>query len=152
MGLNSTEVAYQFGQLGSGFSDEAVEVTPPTGKVIVAIQFLENQVHRPFRSRAIKSGEELDLGENSFSGISHRLEFISAPNLHWPDTIFTFDYGTSVLFTCDAFGLHYCSEEVFDIDQETIYEDFRFYYECLMGPNARSVLQALKRLAKLPVL
>ena len=34
MGLNSTEVAYGFGQLGSGFSDEAVEVTPPTGKVI----------------------------------------------------------------------------------------------------------------------
>ena len=44
MGLNSTEVAYQFGQLGSGFSDEAVEVTPPTGKVIVAIQFLEDTV------------------------------------------------------------------------------------------------------------
>jgi len=44
MGINSTEVSYQFGQLGSGFSDEAVEVTPPTGKVIVAITFLENTV------------------------------------------------------------------------------------------------------------
>ncbi len=44
MGINSTEVAYGFGQLGSGFSDEAVEVTPPTGKVIVAIQFLEDTV------------------------------------------------------------------------------------------------------------
>ena len=44
MGLNSTEVAYGFGQLGSGFSDEAVEVTPPAGKVIVAIQFLEDTV------------------------------------------------------------------------------------------------------------
>jgi hypothetical protein len=44
MGQNSTEVAYSFGQLGSGFSDEAVEVTPPTGKVIVAIQFLEDTV------------------------------------------------------------------------------------------------------------
>ena len=44
MGLNSTEVAYGFGQLGSGFSDEAVEVTPPAGKVIVAIQFLEETI------------------------------------------------------------------------------------------------------------
>jgi len=44
MGINSTEVAYSFGQLGSGFSDEAVEVTPPAGKVIVAIQFLEDTV------------------------------------------------------------------------------------------------------------
>ena len=44
MGQNSTEVAYGFGQLGSGFSDEAVEVTPPSGYVIVAIQFLEDTV------------------------------------------------------------------------------------------------------------
>ena len=44
MGQNSTEVAYGFGQLGSGFSDEAAAVTPPTGKVIVAITFLEDTV------------------------------------------------------------------------------------------------------------
>ena len=41
MGLNSTEVAYGFGQLGSGFTDEGSALTPPTGKVIVAITFLE---------------------------------------------------------------------------------------------------------------
>jgi hypothetical protein len=44
MGINSTEVAYGFGQLGSGFSDIASVVTPPAGKVIVAIQFLEDTV------------------------------------------------------------------------------------------------------------
>ena len=44
MGLNSTGTAYNFGQLGSGFSDEAVEVTPPDGKVIVAITFLDATV------------------------------------------------------------------------------------------------------------
>ena len=44
MGQNSTEVAYAFGQLGSGFSDEAVAVTPPSGKVIIAMTFLEDTV------------------------------------------------------------------------------------------------------------
>jgi hypothetical protein len=44
MGLNSTNTAWSLGQLGSGFSDEAVEVTPPSGKVIVAIQFLDAAV------------------------------------------------------------------------------------------------------------
>ncbi|QNI74836.1 diflavin flavoprotein [Synechococcus sp. NOUM97013] len=116
----------------------------------VAIQFLENQVHRPFKSRAVKSGDELDLGTNSDSGVSHRFEFLSAPNLHWPDTIFSFDHGTGVLYTCDAFGLHYCSDDVFDCDPGAIAPDFRFYYDCLMGPNARSVLQALKRMDGLP--
>jgi len=44
MGQNSTEVAYSFGQLGSGFSDEAVAVTPPAGKVIIAMTFLEDTI------------------------------------------------------------------------------------------------------------
>ena len=44
MGLNSIGTAYDFGQLGSGFSDEAAEVTPPAGKKIVAITFLEETV------------------------------------------------------------------------------------------------------------
>ena len=42
MGQNSTEVAYGFGQLGSGFSDEAVAVTPPSGKVIIAVSFISD--------------------------------------------------------------------------------------------------------------
>ena len=116
----------------------------------VAIQFLENQVHRPFRSRAVKSGDELDLGTNPASGVQHRFEFLSAPNLHWPDTIFSFDHGTGILYTCDAFGLHYCSDDLFDVDPGAIAPDFRFYYDCLMGPNARSVLQAMKRMDDLP--
>ena len=116
----------------------------------VAIQFLENQVHRPFKSRAVKSGDELDLGTNPESGVQHRFEFLSAPNLHWPDTIFSFDHGTGILYTCDAFGLHYCSDDVFDVDPGAIAPDFRFYYDCLMGPNARSVLQAMKRMDALP--
>jgi flavorubredoxin/flavin reductase (DIM6/NTAB) family NADH-FMN oxidoreductase RutF len=116
----------------------------------VAIQFLENQVHRPFRSRAVKTGEMLDLGRNPESGVAHRFEFLSAPNLHWPDTIFSFDHGSGILYTCDAFGLHYCSNDLFDVDPGAIAPDFRFYYDCLMGPNARSVLQALKRMEALP--
>ncbi len=116
----------------------------------VAIQFLTNQIHRPFKSTAVKSGNELDLGINPSSGTHHRFEFLSAPNLHWPDTIFSFDHGTGILYTCDAFGLHYCSDNLFDDEPETIASDFRFYYDCLMGPNARSVLQALKRIGNLP--
>tara|TARA_Y100001968_G_scaffold331657_1_gene387023 strand:- start:7192 stop:8967 length:1776 start_codon:yes stop_codon:yes gene_type:complete len=116
----------------------------------VAIKFLEDQLHRDFCSRAIKSGEILDLGFNSSSQVHHRIEFLSAPNLHWPDTIFSFDHGTKILYTCDAFGLHYCSNELFDTDVDSISTDFRYYYDCLMGPNARSVIQALKRINKLP--
>jgi len=40
MGQNSTEVAYQFGQMGSAYTDLAKPIVPPTGLVIVAITFL----------------------------------------------------------------------------------------------------------------
>ena len=97
----------------SGLIKYLIELNPHIEIVAskVAIKFLEDQIHQPFRSRTVKSGEELNLEINSISGIAHKIEFISAPNLHWPDTIFSFDHGTQVLYTCDAFGLHYCSEK-----------------------------------------
>ena len=136
----------------SGLIGDLIDLNPEIEIVgsKVAIQFLKDQVHRPFKSRAVKSGDELDLGTNADSGLQHRFEFLSAPNLHWPDTIFSFDHGCGILYTCDAFGLHYCSDELFDSDPGAIAPDFRFYYDCLMGPNARSVLQALKRMDALP--
>ena len=111
----------------------------------VAIQFLENMVHQPFQAQIVKNGDRLDLGNG------HELEFVSAPNLHWPDTIFTYDYQTQVLYTCDAFGMHYCDEPTYDETLELIESDFKYYYDCLMKPNARSVLGAIKRMKKLEV-
>ena len=111
----------------------------------VAIQFLENMVHQPFNSMVVKSGQKLDLGNG------HELEFVSAPNLHWPDTIFTYDHKTSTLYTCDVFGMHYCDDRTFDENFSGLEEDFKYYYDCLMGPNARSVLSALKRIDKLEI-
>ncbi|MEG3957530.1 diflavin flavoprotein [Microcoleus sp. herbarium2] len=109
----------------------------------VAIQFLENLVHQPFERLVVKNGDKLDLGND------HIIEFVSAPNLHWPDTIFSYDSKTQVLFTCDAFGMHYCTDSTFDDDLAAVEEDYHFYYECLMAPNARSVLAAMKRMAEL---
>jgi flavorubredoxin/flavin reductase (DIM6/NTAB) family NADH-FMN oxidoreductase RutF len=130
----------------SGLIPDVLELAPQATVVgaKVAIAFLEDLVHRPFERQIVKNGDQLDLGKG------HVLEFVNAPNLHWPDTIFTYDHKTSVLFTCDAFGLHFCSDASYDEDLEVISPDFRFYYECLMAPNARSVLSAMKRMDKLP--
>ncbi len=120
----------------------APEITVVASKV--AIQFLEDLVHQPFKRRIVKNGDRLDLGNG------HEFEFVIAPNLHWPDTIFSFDHKNQILYTCDAFGLHYCTDSTFDDDLKAIEPDFKYYYECLMGPNARSVLSALKRMGELP--
>ncbi|MGC1247843.1 MAG: diflavin flavoprotein [Spirulinaceae cyanobacterium] len=129
----------------SGLVKDVLELAPQAVVVgaKVAIKFLEDLVHKPFEKLVVKNGDQLDLGNG------HVLEFVNAPNLHWPDTIFTYDAKTQVLFTCDAFGMHYCSDSAYDEDIKAIEPDYRFYYECLMAPNARSVLSAMKRMDKL---
>ena len=72
-----------------------------------AIRYLADIVNRPFKSLVVKDGDTLDLGNKT-------LKFIAAPNLHWPDTIYTWLVEDRILFTCDSFGAHYCSEEMFD--------------------------------------
>ena len=129
----------------SGLVKDFLQLAPDVTVVgsKVAIQFLENLVHQSFKTQLVKNGDRLDLGNG------HELEFVIAPNLHWPDTIFTYDHLTKILFTCDAFGMHYCSDATFDEDLDAISAEYKYYYECLMAPNARSVMSALKRMGEL---
>jgi flavorubredoxin/flavin reductase (DIM6/NTAB) family NADH-FMN oxidoreductase RutF len=110
----------------------------------VAMQFLDGLIHQPYQQQIVKNGDRLDLGNG------HELEFVSAPNLHWPDTILTYDHQTQTLFTCDVFGMHYCDDRTYDEDLAILNADFQTYYDCLMEPNARSVLAAIKRMGDLP--
>jgi len=110
----------------------------------VCLQFLKGLSHRTFKEQAVKGGDKIDLGGG------HVVEFVMAPNLHWPDTMFSFDHATGVMFTCDAFGMHYCSEDAYDVDLKAILPHYRFYYDCLMKPNAKSVTTALRKVKDLP--
>ncbi|CCH65577.1 Diflavin flavoprotein A 1 [Richelia intracellularis HM01] len=129
----------------SGVIEDVLQLAPRATVLAskIALQFLDNLVHDPFSKRIVKSGDRINIGKG------HEIEFVSAPNLHWPDTIFSYDHQTQVLYTCDAFGMHYCSEDTFDKDLEAIEADFRFYYDCLMGPNARSLINAMKKMGQL---
>ncbi len=131
----------------SGLVKEILALAPQVTVVgsKVAMQFLENLIHQPFQKQMVKQGDRLDLGNG------HELIFTSAPNLHWPDTILTYDTKTHILFTCDVFGMHYCNDLLYDDEPERLAPHFQYYYDCLMRPNARSVLSALKRTANLDV-
>lgn len=125
----------------SGLIGDVLELAP-NATVLgskVCLSFLANLVQKPFKSQAVKGGDVIDLGGG------HELKFIMAPNLHWPDTMFSFDPASRLLYTCDAFGLHFCTEDMFDTNLEAVMPHYRFYYECLMKPNARSVLTALRK-------
>ena len=105
----------------------------------VCLAFLDNLVQKEFNKLVVKGGDVLELGDG------RQLKFVPAPNLHWPDTMFSYDTESEFVYTCDAFGAHYCTKDVFDEELPKLMPHFSFYYECLMKPNARSVLTALRK-------
>lgn len=93
----------------------------------------------------------LDLGDG------HVLEFIDLPNVHWPDTIGTFDRSTGVLFSCDAFGSFGKVEEG-SFDDELTEEQLAFYeeeavryYANIIGSFSMFVTKAVDKCKELPI-
>lgn len=130
----------------SGLTPDVVAMWPDC-EVIgskVCIAFLDGLTHVNMKTRVVKGGDTVDLGGG------HVIEFTIAPNLHWPDTMFSYDHASQIMFTCDAFGMHYCSDDPYDTDLSLLDDHYRFYYDCLMKPNARSVTTALRKVKDMP--
>lgn len=109
-----------------------------------ALNYLQEIVGRPFKSLKVKDGDSLDLGNKT-------LTFISAPNLHWPDTIFTWLEDDGLLFTCDSFGAHYCDERMFD-DLVSDYDDsFKYYFDVILRPFSKFMLKAIEKIKDLEI-
>ncbi len=109
-----------------------------------AIRYLEDIVNKPFKSLIVKEGDTLDLGNKT-------LKFISAPNLHWPDSIFTLLVEDRILFTCDSFGAHYCSAEMFSQFNAEYTEAFKYYFDVIMKPFSRFMIRAVERIKPLEI-
>ena len=109
-----------------------------------AIKYLSDIMNRPFKSLIVKDGDTLDLGNKT-------LEFISAPNLHWPDTMFTYLVEDRILFTCDVFGAHYCLPEMINDFSEDYFNSFKYYFDVILKPFSRFVLRALEKIRHLEI-
>lgn len=109
-----------------------------------AIRYLEDIVNGPFNSLVVKDGDTLDLGNKT-------LRFISAPNLHWPDSIYTLLEEDKVLFTCDSFGAHYCSAEMYSDFSEKYTESFKYYFDIIMKPFSRFMIKAINKIKPLDI-
>ncbi|NLC33826.1 MAG: FprA family A-type flavoprotein [Erysipelothrix sp.] len=96
----------------------------------IAINFLKEMVNTEFTHHAIKNGEVLSLG-------NYDLEFAVLPQLHWPDTMYTYIRQLKTVITCDSFGAHYCNDKMLLSEVENIkdYHDARkYYFEVILGP------------------
>ena len=109
-----------------------------------AIRYLEDIVNVPFKSLIVKDGDTLDLGNKT-------LRFLSAPNLHWPDSMMTLLVEDKVLFTCDIFGAHFCSAGMYSNFNGPYTESFKYYFDIIMRPFSRFMLRAIEKVKPLDI-
>ncbi|TLD42993.1 MAG: putative flavoprotein [Candidatus Jettenia ecosi] len=101
--------------------------------------FLKNILHKDFNGKIVEDGEIVSLGNK-------QLKFIHAPFWHWPDTMFSYLEEDRVLFPCDGFATHFCDERLFDDRVDDFTEDFQYYYEHVMGPYRKKILEAIEKI------
>lgn len=130
----------------SGSLARLLEIAPQA--VVVgsgqAIKYLQDMHQTKFEYIVVKDGDELSLGNKT-------LKFIGAPNLHWPDSIYTYLVEEKVLFTCDSFGAHFCHEEMYD-DLVGNYDDaFKYYFDVILKPYSKFMLKAIDKIRHLEI-
>lgn len=101
--------------------------------------------------REVKTDDTLDLGDGVV------LRFLEIPNVHWPETMATFDVKSGALFSCDAFG-GYGKTGTRIFDDEFTPEEHKFYeaeslryYANIVATFSSFVLKALEKLEKLDI-
>jgi len=99
--------------------------------------------NRPLKVHVVAEGEQLYLGDEVV------LEFIEAPGLPWPDTMFTYLEKEKVLFSCDMFSTHICEPAVRDryMRETGVFREERYrYFRKMFGSSKTPVRSAMKKL------
>ena len=106
-----------------------------------AFTMMKNFFGTDYAERRIVVGEgsTLELGK-------HTLNFVTAPMIHWPEVIMTYDSCDKVLFSADAFGKF----GALDVEEEWACEARR-YYIGIVGKYGGPVQTLLKKVAKLDI-
>lgn len=110
-----------------------------------AINFLKQIVNRDFYSLPVKDNDIMKIGEKT-------LHFMTVPNLHWPDTMYTYIEEDKTLITCDSFGAHYAFDGILRskvTEEEDYMNAVKYYFDNILGPFKPSMLKAVQRVREL---
>jgi len=92
----------------------------------------------------VKDGETLSLGDKT-------LQFIHTPWVHWPETMVTYLKEDRILFSCDFFGSHIATTDLFVTDQGRVYEAAKRYFAEIMMPFRTVIQKNLEKLKEVDI-
>jgi flavorubredoxin len=90
------------------------------------------------RVQPVGDGETLSLGDIT-------LEFIHTPWVHWPETMCTYLPEDKTLLSCDFFGSHLATTELYAHDKAVVYEAAKRYYAEIMMPFRSTIRKNLEK-------
>lgn len=114
---------------------------------MIANMYLKEILNCDFTSKIMKESEVLDLHNK-------HVRFISVPNLHWPDSMYSYIEEDKLLVTCDSFGAHYACDEIVlsKVKDVQAYEEaFTYYTTMIMGPFKKFVASAMEKIKGLDI-
>ncbi|MHC5179677.1 MAG: FprA family A-type flavoprotein [Planctomycetota bacterium] len=121
------------------YPDAKVVTNPKCAKMLVDhLHIVEDQIIE------VQEGQTLSLGDKT-------LEFIYTPWVHWPETMSTWLAEDKILFSCDFFGSHLATGDLFVTDQARTLEGAKRYYGEIMMPFRRQIRGNLKKLEPLDI-
>lgn len=94
------------------------------------------------RIRTVADGETIDLGGKT-------LQFVDTPWVHWPETMSTYIPEDKCLFSCDFFGSHLATTDLYVTDQARVYEAAKRYYAEIMMPFRKVIVRNLEKIGAL---
>jgi flavorubredoxin len=121
------------------YPNAMVAATPKCKSLLMDLLLIpENRV------MIVRDGENLSLGDKT-------LEFIHAPWVHWPETMLTHIREDRIIFTCDLFGSHFATSDLYATDEATIYEAAKRYYAEIMMPFRKVIQRNLEKIRDLQI-
>lgn len=91
------------------------------------------------RIKVVEDGETLSLGDKT-------LRFIYTPWVHWPETMVTYLPEDRILFSCDFFGSHLATSDLYASENAYVMEAAKRYYAEIMMPFRKMIQNNLKKI------
>lgn len=116
------------------YPDARVVVTPRAKGMLIDLLHIPEEAFL-----TVEDGEHLELGGKT-------LEFIHIPWVHWPETMVTYLEEDRILFSCDFFGSHIATSDLYVVDDGRVEEAARRYFAEIMAPFRSQIEKNLQKL------